>query len=211
MKKLIVILTGIFFPAVFAIAQPEVDAGWVIALKKEGVVVYSKALPGSRIKALRAEYVMDATVQEIADLLVDIPATTKWMCHARSCKLLKKVSDREMYYYTEVSLPWPLENRDFVTHLKITQDPVTKILTVSSPAVPGEVAPKKGLVRINHSQSVWKIVPVAERKVKIEYTLRVDPGGMIPAHVVNYFAKQAPFETFTQMQAEVRERRKSHP
>ncbi|MCE7060877.1 START domain-containing protein [Dyadobacter sp. CY343] len=203
MKKIIVILIGILFPAAFAAAQPD----WVVATEKDGVKVYSKTVPDSRIKALKAEYVMEATVEEILDLLVDIPATTKWMCHAKACVLLKKISEQELYYYTEVSLPWPLDNRDFVTHLKITQDPVTKIVTVNSPAVAGEVAPKKGLVRVNHSQSVWKIVPAGERKVKLEYTLRTDPGGLIPAHVVNHFARQAPVETFLNMQGEIRSRR----
>jgi hypothetical protein len=203
MKELIVILMLVNLQLTGALGQP----GWTLAAGKGRIKVYSKTVPGSKIKALKAECVMDATMGEVLDLLMDIPATVKWMCHTKACTLLKKISDREVYYYTEVSLPWPLENRDFVTHMKITQDPFTKIVTVNAPAIPGEVPHKRGLVRISQSESVWIITPLAPNIVKLDYTLRVDPGGMIPAHVVNYFAKQAPIETFTDMETEIRSRR----
>jgi hypothetical protein len=203
MKELIVILMLVNLQLTGALGQEN----WTLAAGKGRIKVYSKTVTGSKIKALKAECIMDATVDEVLDLLMDIPATVKWMCHTKACTLLKKISDRELYYYTEVSLPWPLENRDFVTHMKITQDPVSKVVTVNAPAIPGEVPHKRGLVRINQSESVWTITPVDLARVKLVYTLRVDPGGMIPANVVNYFAKQGPIETFTDMETEIRSRR----
>ncbi len=150
---------------------------------------------------------MHATVAEVVDLMKDIPATGKWMCHTKRCYLLKRVSENELFYYTEVSLPWPLDNRDFVSHMTIAEDPASQVVTVNTPAVPGHIPVKNGLVRITGSESRWTITPVGDAKVRLEYMLRVDPGGIIPSHIVNYFALQAPFETFDKMKAQILARR----
>ncbi|KQS31026.1 START domain-containing protein [Dyadobacter sp. Leaf189] len=183
------------------------QAEWVLAASHGDVRVYSRAVPGSRIKALKAECTMQATMAEVLSLLKDIPATGKWMCHTKRCDLIRQISEDELYYYTEVSLPWPLDNRDFVSHMTIRRDLSSQVVTVNSPAVPGHLPVKKGLVRITESESRWTITPTGNAKVRLEYTLRVDPGGFIPAHIINYFALQAPFETFDKMKTELLSRR----
>ncbi|TLV02156.1 START domain-containing protein [Dyadobacter luticola] len=183
--------------------SPGRPSQWKLVAEKGDIKVYNRLVPGSKVKALKAECVLNARVEEVVDLLLDIPAATKWVCHAKSCTILRKVSDREVFYYTEVSLPWPLDNRDFVTNLTISENPLTKVVTVEAPAVPGFLPEKKGLVRIKKSVSTWTITPVATEKVKVEYTLQVDPGGAIPAHIVNLFACQGPIETFTNMKKEL--------
>ena len=207
MKNLIVVIC--ILPIAFGVALGQADGlpQWKYVSGKDDIKVYSRAVSNSKIKALRAECILDATTQEVIDLLLDIPAAAKWVCHAKSCVLLRKVSDRELYYYTEVSLPWPIDNRDFVTHLKIAEDPLTKTVTVDAPAVPGFVNEKKGKVRVHHSIGTWKIIPAGNQKVKVEYILQVDPGGLIPAHIVNMFATQAPIETFVNMKKELLIRR----
>ncbi|MCE6989652.1 START domain-containing protein [Dyadobacter sp. CY323] len=207
MKNLIVVISMLSIQFGVAFGQAAGLPQWKYVSGKEDIKVYSKAVPNSKIKALKAECMLDATTQEVIDLLLDIPAAAKWVCHAKSCVLLRKISDRELYYYTEVSLPWPLDNRDFVTHLKIWEDPETKIVTVNAPAVPGFVNEKKGKVRVRHSIGTWKIIPAGDKKVKVEYILQVDPGGLIPAHIVNMFATQAPIETFINMKRELLIRR----
>lgn len=196
MSKAIIIFLLLYFPVV---GQSE----WKLTAEKEGIRVYAKTVADSKIKALRAECVVKSTVQEVVALLLDVKAAEKWVCHTKVCSLVRKVSPTELYYYTEVSLPWPMENRDFVAHMEVFKDPVTKIVTVNAPAVPGLVSPKKGKVRINHSYNVWKIIPLDKEHVKLDYTLQVDPGGLLPAWVVNSFASQGPIISFTAMKKEL--------
>jgi hypothetical protein len=196
MGKAIIIFL-IFYAPLFG------QSGWKLAAEKEGIKVYTKTVADSKIKALQAECVVKATVKEVVALLLDVKAAEKWVCHTKLCWLVRKVSTTELYYYTEVSLPWPMENRDFVTHMEVFEDPVTHIVTVNAPAVRGLVPPKKGKVRINHSSNVWKIIPLDNDHVKLSYTLQVDPGGLLPAWVVNSFACQGPIISFTAMRKEL--------
>ncbi|MCE7066611.1 START domain-containing protein [Dyadobacter sp. CY326] len=176
---------------------------WTLTTEKEGIKVFSKVVSDSKIKALRAECEMEATASEVVALLLDVGAAEKWVCHTKQCNLVRKISPTELYYYAEVSLPWPLENRDFVAHMQVSEDPATHIVTVNAPAVPGIVASKKGKVRVKHSYNVWTIIPIGKNHVELIYTLQVDPGGMIPAWIVNSFASQGPIISFTNMRKEL--------
>jgi hypothetical protein len=208
MKNLIFVISVLSISVGTAFGQADGLPPWRYVSGKGDIKVYNKSVHNSRIKALKAECILNASINEVIDLLLDIPAASKWVCHAKTCVLLRRVSDRELYYYTEVSLPWPADNRDFVTHLKISEDPVTKIVTVHAPAVPGFVNEKRGKVRVKHAVGTWKLTPAGDENVKVEYMLQVDPGGLIPAQIVNLFAAQAPIETFVNMKKELLIRRK---
>ncbi|KAA5535151.1 lipid-binding protein [Taibaiella lutea] len=167
--------------------------------EKDGIKVYSKSVPESKVKALRVTCTLNTTLSALVTLLLDVPATVQWVSHTKSCTLLKRVSAAELYYYSEVSLPWPLENRDFVAHVKVTQDKTTKVVTVDAPAIPGIVGVKKGIVRVSHSLGYWTITPLGNGKVKVDYSLQVDPGGIIPAWAVNALSSQGPLDSFMEM------------
>ena len=165
-------------------------------MDKEGIVVYSKSTPGSRFKAVKVECTLATTLSQLVKVLLDIKASKEWIYSTKSCVLLKQVSPSELYYYSEVIIPWPISNRDFVAHLWVTQDPHTKIITMKGPSVEGWVAVKPAVVRVTHSESRWVITPVAKNVCRVEYILQVDPGGSIPAWLINLFVAKGPYETF---------------
>lgn len=175
------------------------QSSWKMIADKEGIQVFSKTIPNSKVKAVKVECELQATATQLVSLLIDLPFAPQWVSHTRSCELVRRVSASELYYYSEVALPWPLENRDFVAHVKVTQNPQTKVVAVNAPAVPGFVAEKKGIVRISHSIGQWQITPIRAGVIKVEYTLQVDPGGIVPAWLVNLLAAQGPLESFHNM------------
>jgi hypothetical protein len=186
------------------VPQASAQDNWKLVTQKEQISVYSRSAPGSKIKALKVECVVDAPAEQVAALLLDVEAGTDWVYKTKSCKLLRKVSPTEMYYYSEISLPWPLENRDFVAHVTATQHPVSKVITVDGPVVEGMVSEKKAVVRVNDSRGHWVVIPLPGRKARIQYSLHTDPGGNIPAWAVNLFAAEGPLESFKNLKQVVR-------
>lgn len=180
-------------------SKASAQGPWKFATEKDGIKVYSRSVPNSKVKALRVTCTLDATLSSVVTLLLDVPATPQWVSHTKSCTLIKRVSPAELYYYSEVSLPWPLENRDFVAHVKVTQDKATKVVIVDAPAIPGMIDVKKGIVRVSHSLGYWVITPLGNGKIKVDYSLQVDPGGIIPAWAVNALSSQGPLDSFMEM------------
>jgi hypothetical protein len=117
--------------------------------------------------------------------------------------LLKQVSPSELYYYSEVSIPWPAANRDFIAELRAVQDSHSRVVTIYGPVFPDYLPVKKDIVRVRRSEGKWIISPLAKGKIKVEYTLRVDPGGDLPAWLVNMFVTKGPYESFKKLKEQL--------
>ncbi|MDR6941197.1 START domain-containing protein [Mucilaginibacter pocheonensis] len=176
---------------------------WALSTNKDGVKVYTRHVSNSKIKAIKVECQFDASAAQLVAVLLDIKGSIEWVYHTKSVSLIKQVSPSELYYYSEVSIPWPLHNRDFIAHIKVTQDPVTRVVTVDAPCLPDMVPVKDGIVRIEHSVGKWIITPVDNNHVKIEYTLHLDAGGSVPAWLLNMFITQGPTESFKKLKVQL--------
>lgn len=188
----------------FKIATASAQYKWEPKTQKDGIKVFASMVPGSKFKAIRVEAELDATAAQLVRVLLDVKGCTEWVSHTKTCTLIKQVSPSELYYYSEVDVPWPVSNRDFVAHLTVHQNPETKVVTVDGPAVPGMVPVKDGVVRITESKGEWTITPLEKQRVKVVYTLQVDPGGAIPAWLTNMLAAEGPMNSFQALKKQLK-------
>ena len=121
----------------------------------------------SRVKALKVECSFNATAAQLVAVILDLDACSEWVYHSKSNILLKRVSQAELYYYSEVDIPWPADNRDFIAHLIVSQDKKSKVVTVDAPCEPDLVPAKKDIVRIRQSSGRWTIIPVNKPRLKL--------------------------------------------
>ena len=177
---------------------------WCLKQDREGIKVYTKNLVNSPFKSVKAVCTIDASLSSLTAVLMDINSTTDWVYSTKSCTLLKQSSPSELFYYSEVSIPWPVSNRDFIVRLAVYQDSKTKAVTVLGENKPKYLPENKNIVRIPKSYSKWLITPLSNKHVQIEYVLEVDPGGNVPAWLINMFATKGPFETFQKLRNQVK-------
>ena len=199
-KKLLLPLLLIFFTTEFAFAQSD----WKLKSDVEGIKVYSKDVSGSKYKMLRIECNFESTLSQMVAALLDLKTRTEWIYHTKTIRLIKQVSPTDLYYYSEISLPWPAQNRDFVAHLVTRQNESTKIVTMDGPVTTGLVPPKEGVVRIKSSISEWTIYPVSKNEIKVQYLIYADPGGMIPAWLTNMFSSEGPTQSFKKLKLQLK-------
>lgn len=176
---------------------------WTLKTNKDGIAIYTKTIENSNYKGIRVKCALPATLSQFVAVIMDVNTATEWLYSTKSSTLLKQVSPAEVYYYSEVGLPWPLSNRDFVCHLTAKQDPRTKVVTIDGPVVPDYIPAKNGIVRVTHSSGKWIISPGDNNMVNIEYTLEADPGGSIPAWLVNLFVTKGPMESFKKLKDQI--------
>jgi len=179
--------------------QAEAQKDWTLKLNKENIAVYTKTPANSDFKAIKVDCELNTTLTKLTAVVLDANAGTEWVYSTKSSILLKQVSPSELYYYSEVKLPWPFSNRDFIAHLIATQDPTTKVVTINGPVEHDYLPEKKEIVRVRKSSGKWVITPKGPNHIKLEYTLEADPGGSIPAWLVNMFVTKGPFETFKKL------------
>ncbi|HEX7692629.1 MAG TPA: START domain-containing protein [Sediminibacterium sp.] len=176
---------------------------WKLRTNKNGIRVYSREVSGSKIHALKVESTFDVPASRLIAVILDIEGATEWLYSTKSCTTLKTVSPSEVYYYSEVRFPWPVSNRDFIAHLKVSQDAGTKTIHVHAENVSEMVPEKKGIVRITQSVGEWTIQPEGKDKIYVQYELRVDPAGSLPAWLVNMLSSKGPYESFLNLKTQL--------
>jgi hypothetical protein len=131
----------------YSLHQAKAQENWRLKLDNDGIRIYTRTFPESKIKAVMVECSVEATLSQMAAVLLDIKSQDEWFYHTKSVVLLK-VSPTEVYYYAELGFPFPFDNRDFVEHIKLTQNPVTRIIAMEVQNVSDYIPQKQGIVRI---------------------------------------------------------------
>jgi hypothetical protein len=174
---------------------------WKLKKENDHLKIYTAAVEHSAFKSVRVECVVKGTFSQIIAALYDIDRQKEWVFNDKYSKLLKR-SANELIYYSEVNVPWPCTNRDFVAHLTITQ-PSPNVISIASYAEPNLVPEKDGIVRIKSSVAQWTMTAIGGDRIKIDYTVQFDPGGSVPAWLTNMFVVKGPYETFEKLQGRI--------
>ena len=186
------ILFLLLAPALF---QAQDKDGSELKRDKGGIMVYMRDAPDSKIKELKFTTDLDASLNAIAAILTHVEGFDDWVYASIQSRTVKRVSESEVYYYTQIDFPWPLNNRDLVLHTNIWQDPKTLSIHSRTNSVHWMQPETHGVVRITKADLEWNFTPLKNGKVHLDYYLKSDPGGNIPAWIVNLAADQGPLQT----------------
>ena len=185
------------------VAFGQAHENWTLKQDNDGVRIFTREVADSKIKAIKVECELNATLSQLVAVLMDVKNSEEWLYRTSSNYIVKQVSPSEIYYYSKVVMPWPISDRDFIAHLIVSQDSATKVVTINAPCIADMVPKKDKIVRVTNSNGKWVISPVGKDKVKIVYTLHADPGGSIPAWLTNMFATQGPSQSFKKLKVHV--------
>ncbi|MGE5106576.1 MAG: lipid-binding protein [Sphingobacteriales bacterium] len=169
---------------------------WNLKKENDGIKVYTRSVEGSKFNEIKVECSISGTLSQLAALLLDVEDHVNWVYSCRSSLLEKKITDTHIIYYTEVNAPWPLTNRDLYIDLDITQDSITKMMTVVATGLPNYLPPHGKLIRVPLSKAIWHIKAIDKTLLQIEYNVQVNTGGSAPAWMVNMFSTKGPYESF---------------
>ncbi len=192
MRYVFLLSLGLIFSTV-AFAQ---QAGpWTLKKEKKDLKVYVRDNPASPIKELKMKFTVEASMSAIVLLLQDVAAIPDWVYKCPEAYHLEKVSSSEEVYYNRVDFPWPLDDRDLIVRNTMVQDSTTKMIRSESFNEPAFIPKKDGLIRIPKLHLWWEFTPRGNGIVDVEYFLSSDPGGMIPAWMINLAIDQGPTQT----------------
>jgi START domain len=174
---------------------------WKLTRDQDGIKVYESEVKNSNFKNIKVECVLPGTYDKLMAILNDVSRHKEWIFRSKTSNILKRNSPRDFYYYTETSMPWPMSNRDAVIHLTMNLDSLNRFLKITGTGVPNFIPEKSGKVRVPRSSVNWYVTMPSSTSIKIVYTFDADPGGTLPAWLVNMFADKGPYESFKKLSA----------
>jgi hypothetical protein len=197
--KNFLIKSSLLFLFSFLFITGNSQYNWKLTKEKDGIKVYESSLKNSDFKAIKVECVMQGTYDKLIALLNDVSRHKEWVYNSKKSHILKKSSIYDFYYYTETTIPWPMSNRDAAVHLTIVRDSLDRFLKIRAAAVPDYIPEKSGKVRVPRSLVNWYVTRPTSSTLSIVYTFEADPGGSMPAWLVNMFADKGPYESFRKL------------
>ena len=195
--KALLIFIGLF-SSVVLMPGPS-GAIWELAKEKDGIKVFTRRSDFSKFDDIKIETDLVGNLSQVAKILLDVEKYPEWAYATKSATIVQRMSNCELIYYSEIKTPWPVSNRDFYAHTKITIDSAARSLTLMSEGMKDFRPEHKDLVRIPFSKGFWTISTTSNKSLHLEYELQINPGGSVPAWVINMFITKGPLETFSNL------------
>lgn len=189
----------LFFSFSFLSLPAFSQYNWKLTKSSGGIFVYQSPVSNSDYKSIKVECTLDGNFDKLLSVITNVNHYKDWVYNNKTAELLKTTTSSEFYYYSETSLPWPMSNRDAVMHTTITRDSHNGFLKITSVNHSGMVPEKSGRVRVPHTNIGWYVTAPSPTTIHIVYTFEADPGGSIPAWLVNSFADKGPLESFKKL------------
>ena len=170
------------------------QSAWSLEKNESGIKIYTREIAGSSLKEYRAETSIKTSLNALLAVLDDASNHKQWLYDCTESKRLKTVNVFEGYNYYIQHTPWPLTNRDMITKYKVTQDAVTKAITIQLTGSKDYI-PETDNVRVPKLNGFWQFIPQSNKEIKVIYQLHSEPGGSVSASLANAFVVDIPFNT----------------
>jgi len=174
---------------------------WRLERDRDGIQIYSRAVAGSPIRAVKGIVKIRAELAEVVALLQNPELRPSWdeMCKESYRHDSPTTGVERIYVHHD--LPWPVTDRDMLLLTEWHTDTVTGVVSMSARAVAGGVPEYKNRVRVINAENRWRIIPLSDSEQELIAEMHADPAGPIPAWLLNWLSIDAPFKTLQQVKA----------
>lgn len=162
----------------------------------EGIEVYTCKMANSRINSIQSTFTVSSSFSALSEALFDLNNFHKWQYKIVKTEMLKRISKNEFIYRAELETPWPVSNRDLILHVKMSPTSNPKEYHFSAIGKPDYIPPREGFVRVPVSEAHWYIKILDKTNIQVKHSILIDPGGSIPAWLMNLSLAEGPYETF---------------
>lgn len=188
---------------------------WRLVHDDMGVKIYIHKIQRTEIVEFKGIARINASPDSILAVLRDHPACQDWLHQCSNSKLIDAVSFTERYHYQVLSLPFPIQNRDFIFHSYLTQNPLTKAFIITMIANPDYCKDKTSPlcskinastdIRVRQSFGYILLESMKDGTTRVTWTQHTEPGGKLPVWLVNQLAQDVPLWSLTNLKKKVRQ------
>lgn len=169
---------------------------WTLSKEVGDIKVYTRKLADHKFEQVKIVAQIKSSIKEIVAILEDIPGQKDWVYATKDVyKISEGKEAHSVNYYLSMDMPFPSKDRDVIINYTRHQDPETLIVLTQSQVTSDLVKPFDKMERIRDFKSTYKLTPITDELTEVIYHLNADPGGTLPAWIVNMFTTKGPYQT----------------
>jgi ribosome-associated toxin RatA of RatAB toxin-antitoxin module len=169
---------------------------WEEFLDREGITLFRRCVKNSNFFELKGVTVINAEIETVGRLLLDIPEYPKWMAECRKAKILNQSEDNCLVMRYIHNSAWPVKDREVTLSVNISIDRKARTFMVSFENMEGfQDHSSDHFVKMNAMRGKWIVESLDQGQTRVTYIFFADPGGLLPPLLVNRNVKTLPFYT----------------
>lgn len=174
----------------------DFNLDWKVEHVESNLRLYSAEVDGSTLRAVKATTVVDATVAQIMEKLIDISNREQWDPVCAEAYRVGEAKENSDIVYLRNSLPWPLKDRDMVIRREWggRNDAERGWMVTTAVLSQEHVSMVDGVVRLNVVRGKWKVELANNGGVRITMFAHAEPGGTAPEWLADRFIIKGPLE-----------------
>ncbi|MBX2981313.1 MAG: START domain-containing protein [Flavobacteriales bacterium] len=176
-------------------ALPTGKGEWSLKKDQDDIKVYTRSVEGSAIAEFKAVTTLNnARLANVLDIVTNVSGFVELFPNCTEATVLEQQGRYNTVHYIRTDVPFPVSDRDGVYEQRTKMDPAGGAATVTILALSDRIPENKKLVRITRASGTWKLTQ-AGSNVNVIYQFHGEPGGAVPAWMVNSFIVDQPFGT----------------
>ncbi|MFQ5685756.1 MAG: START domain-containing protein [Candidatus Scalindua sp.] len=196
--------------AVFILALTPLKAGeeeWRFVYEADGITVHKRIKEDSIFLEFKSSGVLFGEISDYLSVILDTEIMPDWAPQCLEALNVESISDRETIIYVACNGVWPMADRDYVAKRTITSGPEKSTIRVSINLIENPGAPEiKSRVHIPYLQCCWILKRINPLHTHVELCACVDPGGRLPAWLVNWGYRWIAYRYLKDLESKVVER-----
>ncbi len=184
------------------------EEGWHLAYETNGINVYRRVTGHSRFLEFKAEGSLRGAMSEYVSVIFDTDKHPDWAPRCLEARNIEKINDQEFIIYAAFAGVWPTADRDYAAKMSIISKPATSTVHIEVERVepPDTLPVATERVHIPHLKSCWIFEQISQDFTHVELCAHVDPGGWVPAWLVNLGYRKVPYQFLKNLESQVAKR-----
>ena len=205
LHRLACLMVALLLPMLAGASEPQV--AWEEIADEEGIKVFQRKVPGTSFVSFRGVGVMSSDIYDVYSVIFDIKNKTKLLSNCAKYELLKVKALGNLVIYSRTEAPFALiSDRDSVLETTVTFAPKEKRIYARFQKGDDSLLPAQDdAVRTLQLKGEWILEALENGETRVTYEVNADPGGLLPAWLVNLGSRKLPLKTLKNMREQLTE------
>lgn len=177
---------------------------WRLVYESNGITAHKRTNEGSRFFEFKAVGDLRGAISEYVSVLLDTNSMPEWAPQCFEARNIEQVNDLETIIYVACNGVWPVADRDYVAKRTVISDRKTSTIRIDIELTDNTDAPDiKSRVHIPHLKCYWTLERIDPIHTHVELHAFVDPGGRLPAWLVNWGYRRIPYKYLKNLESNI--------
>ncbi len=180
------------------------EGEWHFVHGTEGIKVHKRIKAGSNFLEFKAIGNLHGEITKYMNVLLDTDKMPDWAPQCLEAQNIEIINEKEVIIYVACNGIWPIVDRDYVAKRTVISDPKMTTVRINIDLTENPNVPiSNNRIHIPHLQCYWILKRIDSAHTQVKLHAFVDPGGRLPAWLVNWGYRRIPYRFLKNLEAEI--------